>query len=78
MKRRLEICRKCDGLRRVSHKAGNWYCHCDALVDNNGEEVGVSWNDIYWSANWKNAEVPRECDFYAEYFLEECNDRADM
>ena len=74
MKRRFEICKKCSCLRHLTKSdVGSWYCFHEALIDSNGEEIGVGWNDLHWRHNWNKADVPEECELYAEYFIEECN-----
>lgn len=77
MKRRLDICRRCSCFRRVSRKSnmGNLYCFHEAFFDGNGDEIGVAWFNLHHSHDWNKADIAENCDCYAEYFVEECNEK---
>ena len=77
MKRNLDICRKCDCFRHVKWAGTKtWYCHNDTVSDDNGYEIGVVNEDVCWDlSKWNEMNISMNCNFYAEYFLMECNEK---
>lgn len=75
MKRRYNDCRKCDKFRHVySALDGKWLVRCMAT---SWSEGGVSFEEILRDKeeDWNGSELPIECVYYADRFVEECNEK---
>ena len=67
MRRRIEICKKCSKLEECHFLDNQTEYICNALV--------FVFSQIPWGVeDWNKMDVPSNCEFYAEYFLSECNE----
>jgi len=67
MRRQIEICRKCSKLEECPSLDNQVEYVCNALIF-------PVFSQIPWGVDdWNKMDVPSNCDFYAEYFVEECN-----
>lgn len=86
MKRRYGMCHECDRMMSCWQDGKEIGCFCRQLEVEpsmnirieNGEFVmyGGRTKDSVISSreNWDSLDVPRDCEFYAERFMEECNE----
>lgn len=75
MKRRLELCKLCRKMSPCPSLENEVpYYVCDAMYHLTSPSGFFLFSEQPMSEKrWMQTDVPKNCDFYAEYFLKECN-----
>lgn len=81
--RSIEVCKNCPNFLNAGKIFGmkygdeyaKFFCKKEdnVFLNNDGEITGMIYQDCLLITEWKKKSITTNCDFYAEYFLKECN-----
>lgn len=71
----MKICKACDKFSTfLVNGKEKCVCNCEKFNLTNYPDLNSIYHPSYDKTDWEKFSVPKECIYYAEYFLMNCND----